>query len=151
MKIFDLKAFRRDNGITQAELAVFFGCNQNFISRIEGGIRSIPADKLEILEAKYGDISKYYRERPSQKIGNINSGSNSNEPVAAHPNEAASGSELIVRMMNEKQIAPYGLLEDKDKQIERLNRQIGRLEAELEAAKRENARKGGRAECADVV
>lgn len=75
----------------------------------------------------------------------------SNEPVASHPNEAASGSELIVRMMNEKQIAPYGLLEDKDKQIERLNRQIGRLEAELEAAKRENARKGGRAECADVV
>lgn len=33
-------------------------------------------------------------------------------------------------------IASYGLLEEKDKQIEKLNRQIGRLEAQLEAVKK---------------
>ena len=42
----------------------------------------------------------------------------------------------IVRMMNDRLIVPYGLLEERDKQIENLNRQIGRLEAQLEAARK---------------
>ena len=51
-------------------------------------------------------------------------------------------SSMIVRMMNEKQIAPYGLLEEKDKAIANLNRQIGRLEALLEVAKKGNCPTG---------
>ena len=59
-------------------------------------------------------------------------------------------SNMIVRMMNEKQIAPYGLLADKDAQIADLNRQIGKLEALLEVAKKGTAPAVGNATVADV-
>lgn len=59
-------------------------------------------------------------------------------------------STMIVRMMNEKQIAPYGLLADKDREIAELNRQIGKLEALLEVAKRGTAQQVGSAAVADV-
>lgn len=62
MKVFDLKGFRKDKKITQKEIAEIFACNQNFISRIESGIRPLPADKMEILQSVYGDISEYYKE-----------------------------------------------------------------------------------------
>ena len=59
-------------------------------------------------------------------------------------------SSMIVRMMNEKQIAPYGLLADKDREIAELNRQIGKLEALLEVAKKGTAQQVGNAAAADV-
>ena len=59
-------------------------------------------------------------------------------------------SNMIVRMMNEKQIAPYGLLADKDAQIADLNRQIGKLEALLEVAKKGTAPAVGNVTVADV-
>lgn len=39
-------------------------------------------------------------------------------------------------MMNEKLIAPYSMLIEKDKEIERLNREIGRLQAKIEEGKK---------------
>lgn len=66
-------------------------------------------------------------------------------------------SAMVVKMMNEKQIAPYGMLEDKDhlladkdKEIAALNRQIGKLEAQLESAKKGTVRQGDNATSADV-
>ena len=60
-------------------------------------------------------------------------------------------SRQIIQMMNEKLIAPYSMLVEKDKEIERLNREIGRLEARLEEGKKMNAQEGGNAKCADAV
>ena len=62
METFDLKAFRTDKKLTQKELSNIFGCNQNFISRIESGERPLPADKIPLLASRYGDITKYFRE-----------------------------------------------------------------------------------------
>lgn len=59
-------------------------------------------------------------------------------------------SSMIVRMMNAKQIAPYGLLADKERQIGELNRQIGKLEALLEVAKKGTAQQVGNAAVADA-
>lgn len=59
--MFDLKAFRQENNLTQKDIARIFSCNQNFVSRIENGIRPIPKDKMDILSNIYGDISKYSR------------------------------------------------------------------------------------------
>lgn len=59
-------------------------------------------------------------------------------------------SSMIVRMMNEKQIAPYGLLADKDREIAELNRQIGKLEALLEVAQKGTVPAVGNATVADV-
>lgn len=38
----DLKAFRKDNKLTQKEAAAYFECTQGFISQIERGERPIP-------------------------------------------------------------------------------------------------------------
>ena len=45
----DLKGFRKDNGLTQAEIASFLGVSEPFISRIESGKDLLPEDKLERL------------------------------------------------------------------------------------------------------
>ena len=63
---------------------------------------------------------------------------------------AEAFSSMLVRMMNEKQIAPYGLLADKDREIAELNRQIGKLEALLEVAKKGTVQTVGNATVADV-
>lgn len=60
MEQFDLKRFRKANKLTQVDVAKLFNCNQNFISNIETGAKPIPADKLEILKKKFGDISAYF-------------------------------------------------------------------------------------------
>lgn len=59
-KLFELKRFRRDKKLTQIEIAEILGCNQNFISRVESGIRQLPQGKVDILEKRYGDISAYF-------------------------------------------------------------------------------------------
>lgn len=64
--------------------------------------------------------------------------------------EGEAFSSMIVRMMNEKQIAPYGLLADKDREIAELNRQIGKLEALLSVAKGGAAQEVGNVMVADV-
>lgn len=133
MQIFDLKRFRNDKKLTQVDLANLFSCNQNFISRIEKGIRSIPTDKLDILQSKYGDISKYNIEKTD---GTIISGTTPQEMMFAG---ADAFSRQLVQMMNEKLIAPYSLLEEKDKEIERLNRVVGKLETLLEERKKKGA------------
>ena len=68
MKQFDLKAFRKDNGLTQKQMADLFSCNQNFISRIESNIRPIPGDKLDILQTRFGDLSTYFFEEDEPQI-----------------------------------------------------------------------------------
>lgn len=152
MKVFDLKAFRKDKNITQTEIARMFSCNQNFISRIESGIRPIPMDKLEILQSKYGDISEYYRElvEPPQNDKQTKQVQVNEDSLDFITAGGEAFSTMIVRMMNEKQIAPYGLLADKDREIAELNRQIGKLEALLEVAKKGTAQQVGNAAVADV-
>lgn len=152
MKVFDLKAFRKDKNITQTEIARMFSCNQNFISRIERGIRPIPTDKLEKLQSKYGDISEYYRElvEPPQNDKQTKQVQVNEDSLDFITAGGEAFSTMIVRMMNEKQIAPYGLLADKDREIAELNRQIGKLEALLEVAKKGTAQQVGNAAVADV-
>jgi predicted transcriptional regulator len=145
MHTFDLKKFRDDKKITQVELAELFSCNQNFISRIEKGIRQIPPDKLDILQLKYGDISSYYKE---EKDGVTLPDTTPQDLMFAG---ADAFSRQIVQMMNEKLIAPYSLLVEKDKEIARLNKEIGKLEAQLEASKKMTAQEGSAAKCADAV
>ena len=72
MQRFDLKRFRLDRKLTQKELAEILMCKQNYISNIENGIKPISKEKLDILQSKFGDISKYYSDiSPKQNILNI--------------------------------------------------------------------------------
>ena len=53
--------------------------------------------------------------------------------------------------MNEKLIAPYSMLTEKDKEIARLNQEIGKLKAQLEASKKMDVQEGSAAKCANAV
>lgn len=136
MQRFDLKRFRLDRKLTQKELAEILMCKQNYISNIENGIKPISKEKLDILQSKFGDISKYYSDiSPKQ---NMFAG-------------ADAFSRQVVKMMNDKLIAPYGMLVEKDKEIERLNRLIGRLQNEIEELKKGSAQMENPAGCANAV
>ena len=70
MQRFDLKRFRLDRKLTQKELAEILMCKQNYISNIENGIKPISKEKLDILQSKFGDISRYYSDI-SPKSGSL--------------------------------------------------------------------------------
>lgn len=153
--MFDLKRFRKDKKLTQNELADILSCGQAFISHVEKGIKDLPQDKRSILEERYGNICSYdidnitcinKEEKTPQKT----------EEVRTDPKDllfagADAFSRQIIQMMNEKLIAPYSMLIEKDKEIERLNREIGRLQAKIEEGKKMNAQEGENAKCADAV
>lgn len=139
MQRFDLKRFRLDRKLTQKELAEILMCKQNYISNIENGIKPISKEKLDILQSKFGDISKYYSDI---------------SPVTPEDFMFAGAdafSRQVVKMMNDKLIAPYGMLVEKDKEIERLNRLIGRLQNEIEELKKGSAQTENPVECANAV
>ena len=46
--------------IIRIEISPILMCKQNYISNIENGIKPISKEKLDILQSKFGDISKYY-------------------------------------------------------------------------------------------
>ncbi len=144
MKTFDFKRFRKEKNLTQMELAELLSCKQSFLSSVENGKRPLPKSMIDILAAKYDDISDYIIENTQDiLLKNVT-------PEDLLFTGADAFSRQVVQMMNDKLIAPYGILTEKDKEIEKLNRKIGRLEAELEAAKKGDAHQGGGAICADV-
>lgn len=143
MEVFDLKQFRKDKNLTQVEVAELFSCKQNFISNIEAGIKQIPQDKLDILQSKYGDITEYITTKQDMVIQGVS-------PQEFMMTGADAFSRQIVQMMNDKLIAPFGMIAEKDKEIERLNRLVGKLEAQLELAKKTVVQEGGNATCANV-
>lgn len=145
MQIFDLKRFRIEKKLTQNDLADILGCKQVFISRIEKGERQIPKEKLDILQSKFGDITKYY----TNEIEGISMPATTPQDFLFAGADAFS--RQIIQMMNEKLIAPYSLLVEKEKEIEKLNREIGKLQAELEQCKKMDAQMGSAAKCADAV
>lgn len=55
--MIDLKRFRRENNITQADLAKYLGVGQSFISQIEKGSRPMPGECLAKILA-HGEWSK---------------------------------------------------------------------------------------------
>jgi len=147
MQRFDLKRFRVDRKLTQKELAELLMCQQNYISNIENGIKPISKEKLDILQSKFGDISKYY----SDILPKQNTILKEVTPEEFMLAGADAFSRQIVKMMNDKLIAPYGILAEKDKEIERLNRLIGRLQNEIEELKKGGVQTENPAECANAV
>lgn len=147
MQRFDLKRFRLDRKLTQKELVEILMCKQNYISNIENGIKPISKEKLDILQSKFGDISKYYS-GISPKQNTVLKEATPEDFMFAG---ADAFSRQVVKMMNDKLIAPYGMLVEKDKEIERLNRLIGRLQNEIEELKKGSAQTENPAECANAV
>ena len=103
--------------------------------------------KLDILQSKFGDISRYYSDISPKQNTVLKEVTPEDFMFAG----ADAFSRQVVKMMNDKLIAPYGILVEKDKEIERLNRLIGRLQNEIEELKKGSAQTENPVECANAV
>ena len=130
MEVFDLKRFRKDKKLTQKQIAELLNCEQPFISKVEKEERLFPETMQAVLRDIYGDITEYITIKEDMKLQGVT-------PAEFLEAGADAFTRQMVRMMNDKLIAPYGLLEEKDKQIEQLNRIIGGLETELSKLKKD--------------
>lgn len=159
--MIDLKRLRKEKGITQKELAQLLSCGQSFIANVENGRRDLPPVKIEILEKKFGNIAVI-----TNNIEEIKPIENKPKTIAPKQHSQTEKMEVstdilfagadafsrqLIQLMNEKLIAPYSMITEKEKEIERLNREIGRLEALLEVSKKMNAQQEDVAKCADAV
>lgn len=145
MERFDLQRFRKDKNLTQKDLTDVLSCSQPFISSVEKGNRPLPHEMMVILQSKYGYVDDYIINEITEETDEIRTNM---ESLDVFPAGADVFSRQIIKMMNEKLIAPYSLLAEKDKEIERLNREIGKLKAQLEASKKTDAQEGDNATCA---
>lgn len=131
MEVFDLKRFRKEKKLTQKQLAEILNCEQPFISKVEKEERLFPESMLSTIKDIYGDITEYITIKEDTVLHGIS-------PQEFMQVGVDAFSRQMVNMMNDKLIAPYGFLEEKDKEIERLNRLIGKLEKELQAYRDNN-------------
>lgn len=160
--MIDLKRLRIEKGITQKELAELLSCGQSFIANVENGRRELPPVKMEILEKEFGNICSYI----TNDIEEIKPKENKTKPILpkqhSQPEKTEVSTEILfagadafsrqlIQLMNDKLIAPYSMVTEKEKEIERLNREIGRLEALLEVSKKMDAHQEEVAKCADAV
>lgn len=145
MERFDLQRFRKDKNLTQKDLTDVLSCSQPFISSVEKGNRPLPHEMMVILQSKYGYVDDYIINEITEETDEIRTNM---ESLDVFPAGADVFSRQIIKMMNEKLIAPYSLLAEKDKEIEKLNREIGKLKAQLEASKKTDAQEGDNATCA---
>ena len=130
MERFDLQRFRKDKNLTQKDLTDVLGLTH---------------EMMVILQSNYGYINDYIIKENNEETDEIRTNMESQD---VFPAGADVFSRQIIKMMNEKLIAPYSLLAEKDKEIERLNREIGKLKAQLDASKKTDAQEGDNATCA---
>lgn len=153
--MIDLKRLRKEKGITQKELAQLLSCGQSFIANVENGRRDLPPVKIEILERKFGNICSYITNDIDKPKTIAPKQHSQTEKMEVSTDILFAGADAfsrqLIQLMNEKLIAPYSMITEKEKEIERLNREIGRLEALLEVSKKMNAQQEDVAKCADAV
>ena len=134
--MIDLKRLRKEKKITQKELAQLLSCGQSFIASVENGRRDLSPTKIEILEREFGNICSYI----TNDIEEIKPIENKHKAIAPKQHSQTEKMEVstdimfagadafsrqLIQLMNEKLIAPYSMITEKEKEIERLNREIG--------------------------
>lgn len=142
--MFDLKLFRKDKKISQTKLAEILGVGQSFISQIESGKDPMPEAFIIKLSEIYptDNIRSYAKKDDIEfKIKEADA-----FDIATMGGEVYAN--LLNKLIRDKQLAPFALLEQKEQEIKELNREIGRLEERLENSKKTDAQERGDATCA---
>ncbi|MFR9546048.1 MAG: helix-turn-helix transcriptional regulator [Rikenellaceae bacterium] len=126
-KVFDIKRFRKDNKISQVELAEILSCEQSYISNIERGIKALSPDKIDVLRLKYGDISGYITKsnRPSFSA----QAQNGSTAVAGNGNKVGADPNFdkLLNEMSEQRKMYASQMDKMFAQLERRDEQIDKL------------------------
>lgn len=147
VKYMEIKGLN-DNQVTKQ-----CGFAQGLLGQARKGKSDLGAKSIEKILSVYQDLSRVWLLTGEGQMLKATQ-EEKHESICQEEEPLSS---MIVRMMNEKQIAPYGLvedkdkkIEDKDKKIEELNREIGKLEAMIEIYKKRAARVDDAVGVADV-
>lgn len=140
MKSFNLEKFRKDQKMTQKQVAIIVGCGQSFISAIENGQDKMPNTWVKILEKEFNiaNISDYMTDiKPEgdsmvaeNNIGTAITGKDINvNPDISEITKMMEARDGLVRdIMKSRDESMIS----KDKQIEKLFEQNDRLLTSLE-------------------
>ena len=121
--MIDFEKILEIKGKTKAELARFLGIDANNVNRTIRNER-ITLSKIESI-CNWAGISVI----DCFRISGYDDTPGIEADYAKILEEASDSiTETLLRMFSEKQIAPYRIVEEKDEEIGRLNREIGRLE-----------------------
>jgi transcriptional regulator with XRE-family HTH domain len=142
-----LKKFVEYKGISDRQFSLSIGLSAGYINSIS---KSIQPDKISRISAQYPELNTNWlitgegemlKEDIDFKIKNTTP-----YDIAVMGGEVYAN--LLNKLIREKQLAPFALLEQKEQEIKELNREIGRLEERLENSKKTDAQEGGSATCA---
>jgi transcriptional regulator with XRE-family HTH domain len=131
MHRFDIRRLRRENNLTQIELAKLTGYPQGFISQMENGKGSIPASFIKILMEKLNvtNLSAYIvseeETKPTKEMKDFAFGRN-----AKWQNGLFDATILRLLDMLERRDAR---IEEKDAEIKKLRKLIDDLEREIKS------------------
>lgn len=122
-QIFDLKSFRTERNLTQKQISEDVKRPQSFLSAIEHGKRSAPAELLDDLSRIYkvDNISDYLHDRPAPTYGAVEDVHNSivNSPggtVLVNEFSGKLSNEDIKRILDIEELAWRQKLLDEQKQ-----------------------------------
>ena len=103
MKSIDLKAFRKANNLTQAQVGEYLGVQKSFISTIESGKDPMPKNKLtKLLENPFNwDTTMLLRDTTIHQEGSTNVVGNGNS-IASQEILIAELRSQIERLQEEK-------------------------------------------------
>lgn len=125
----ELRKFRKENGISQEELAELFACNPSNVSNIENGRRTLTKLQLRLMIQRYGfdKVAQYATcdEMPDQSSFIVNAPviTDNTAPVQAGNNnsiEMPNDTAALVALMHK-------MLDQHEKQLQKRDEQIDRL------------------------
>lgn len=126
----DFAKFLRVNGLKRKDIASYLGVSGAFITQITSGDRPLPDDKLAKIKANaFGwDVSMLPHRRGLSLLSGVN-------PRTTHAPLVNVASAIQQTVKNEDKVLIGYLerkIEDKDRLIRELEKQIGMLEAKIE-------------------
>lgn len=137
--MIDFEKILKIKGKTKADLARFLEIQANNVNRVILN-ENITLSKIETI-CKFLDISIIDALRLSgydDTPGVAPEPAQQKKKILDYKNLLLSLSDQLIELYNNKVLAPYSVVEEKEEEIRKLNREIGRLEADNERLSKEN-------------
>lgn len=125
----------KEKGITKAELARFLEIDANNVNRTIRN-ENIALSKIESICSFLGiSVIDAFRASGYDDTPGITPKEIEKKKILDYKNLLLSLSDQVVELYNQKVLAPYSVVMEKEKEIQLLNREIGKLESEIERLK----------------
>lgn len=141
--MIDFEKILKTKGKTKADLARFLEIQANNVNRVILN-ENITLSKIETI-CKFLDISVIDALRLSgyDDTPGVPHKAMEKEKISDYKDLLLSLSDQLVELYNQKILAPYSVVEGKEEEIRILNREIGRLEGEINRLNNDFREKGG--------